>query len=86
MQEMHYEVFVHQSEVLAASFIPSSSCVRLFRTSPWPFWYVVVLNRGGLYAGAIFHRLATLAEALAIASCQTATTTSPRGEIVDATL
>ena len=42
---------VCQSEVLAASFIPSSSRVWLCRTSPWPSWYIAVSNCGSPLRG-----------------------------------
>ena len=45
---------VCQSEVLAASFIPSSSCVWLYRTSLWPFRYIAVSNRVGPLHGRHF--------------------------------
>ena len=61
---------LQRSEVLATSFIPSRSRAWLCRTSPWPSRYVVVLNRSGHLRGRHFHRLATLAKALAIASCR----------------
>ena len=77
---------VCQSEVFAASFIPSSSQYGSAEFHHGPLGTLLSRTAVALCAGAIFLCLVTLAKALVIASSRTSTPTSPRGDIVDAAL